>query len=40
MLPTAVVLDADGVVRFVHETDNYRFRPDPAEFVRVLAEIA
>lgn len=36
VLPTAVVLDADGVVRFAHETDNYRFRPDPALFLDAL----
>lgn len=36
VLPTAIVLDADGVVRFAHETDNYRFRPDPALFLEAL----
>lgn len=36
VLPTAVVLDADGVIRFAHETDNYRFRPDPALFLEAL----
>lgn len=39
VLPTAVVLDGDGVVRFAHETDNYRFRPDPALFLETLREI-
>jgi len=37
VLPTAVVIDADGVVRFSDQTDNYRFRPDPALFMEVLA---
>ncbi len=37
VLPTAVVLDADGVVRFSDQTDNYRFRPDPTLFMEVLA---
>jgi len=37
VLPTAVVLDAGGVVRFSDQTDNYRFRPDPALFMEVLA---
>ena len=36
VLPTAVVLDAEGVIRFAHETDNYRFRPDPELFVEAL----
>ncbi|MEZ5246981.1 MAG: peroxiredoxin family protein [Acidimicrobiales bacterium] len=36
VLPTAIVLDAEGVVRFSHETDNYRFRPDPALFLDAL----
>jgi len=36
VLPTAIVLDADGIVRFAHETDNYRFRPDPALFLEAL----
>lgn len=39
VLPTAVVLDADGVVRFAHETDNYRFRPDPALFLDALRSL-
>lgn len=39
VLPTAVVLDGAGVVRFAHETDNYRFRPDPAQFIGVLREL-
>ena len=37
VLPTAVVLDAGGIVRFAHETDNYRVRPDPALFLEVLS---
>ena len=36
VLPTAVVLDAAGVILFAHETDNYRFRPDPALFLEAL----
>lgn len=36
VLPTAIVLDSDGVVRFAHETDNYRFRPDPELFLEAL----
>jgi len=37
VLPTAVVIDPEGVVRFSDQTDNYRFRPDPALFMEVLA---
>lgn len=40
VLPTAVVLDADGVIRLAHETDNYRFRPDPALFLESLRQFA
>jgi len=36
VLPTAIVLDAAGVVRFSDQTDNYRFRPDPALFMEIL----
>ncbi|MFT5201310.1 MAG: peroxiredoxin [Candidatus Aldehydirespiratoraceae bacterium] len=36
VLPTAIVVDRDGVIRFAHETDNYRFRPDPALFLDAL----
>jgi peroxiredoxin len=40
VLPTVVVLDAEGVIRFAHETDNYRFRPDPALFLDAVREFA
>ncbi|MDW3220545.1 MAG: peroxiredoxin family protein [Acidimicrobiales bacterium] len=40
VLPTAVVLDADGVVRFAHETDNYRIRPDPELFLDTLRTLS
>ncbi|MEZ5166026.1 MAG: hypothetical protein R2695_05880 [Acidimicrobiales bacterium] len=40
VLPTVVVLDTAGVVRLAHETDNYRFRPDPRRFVDVLRELS
>lgn len=39
VLPTAVVIDAEGIVRFAHETDNYRFRPDPALFLDALRRL-
>ncbi len=39
VLPTAVVLDATGVVRYADQTDNYRFRPDPSQFLEVLEKL-
>lgn len=36
VLPTVVVIDAEGRIRFADETDNYRVRPEPATFLRVL----
>ena len=39
VLPTAVILDADGVVRFSDETGNYRFRPHPDLFLTVLRDL-
>ena len=39
VLPTAVVIDGHGVVQFAHETDNYRFRPDPALFLAALGDL-
>jgi peroxiredoxin len=37
VLPTVVITDPDGIVLFTDQTDNYRVRPDPAVFFRVLA---
>lgn len=36
VLPTVVIIDADGYIRFADETDNYRVRPEPETFLRVL----
>lgn len=36
VLPTVVVTDRDGIVRWTHETDNYRVRPEPDLFLSVL----
>ncbi len=38
VLPTVILTDAEGVVRWVDETDNYRVRPEPETFLRVLDE--
>lgn len=38
-LPTVVVIDAGGVVRWAQTTDNYRVRPEPETFLAVLDEL-
>ena len=35
-MPTVIISDADGVVRWLDLTDNYRVRPEPETFLRVL----
>ena len=36
LMPTVVMIDAQGRVIFVDLTDNYRVRPEPATFLRIL----
>ncbi|MBO6939999.1 MAG: redoxin domain-containing protein [Deltaproteobacteria bacterium] len=36
VLPTVVVIDADGIVRMADQTDNYRVRPEPETFLAAL----
>jgi peroxiredoxin len=36
VLPTVLIIDQAGVIIYAHQTDNYRLRPEPAEFLRVL----
>lgn len=36
VMPTVVIVDADGIVRYCDLTDNYRVRPEPAEFLAEL----
>ncbi len=36
VLPTVVVTDAEGRILFSDQTDNYRVRPEPQTFLRVL----
>jgi peroxiredoxin len=38
VLPTAIIVDAEGRILFTDQTDNYRVRPDPAIFLRALAQ--
>lgn len=40
VLPTVIVLDEKGVVRWADETDNYRVRPEPETFLPLLRELA
>ena len=35
-MPTTIVIDADGIVRFVEVADNYRLRPDPDAYLSYL----
>ena len=36
VLPTVIITDENGSILFTDQTDNYRVRPDPAVFLRVL----
>ena len=38
VLPTVIITDAKGRVAWVHETDNYRVRPDPDVYMEVLRQ--
>lgn len=38
VLPTVIITDADGKILFTDQTDNYRVRPDPRVFLRVLSD--
>ena len=37
-MPTLVVTDAQGMIRFADLTDNYRLRPEPATYLQLLTE--
>jgi peroxiredoxin len=39
-MPTVIITDRDNTVVFASQTDNYRIRPQPDEFIRVLQGIA
>ena len=36
VLPTVVVIDAEGTILLADQTDNYRVRPEPGMFIDVL----
>ena len=38
VLPTVVITDARGSILWVHETDNYRIRPEPGTYLDVLRQ--
>jgi peroxiredoxin len=38
VLPTVIITAAGGKILWSHETDNYRVRPEPALYLRVLRE--
>lgn len=38
VMPTVVITDASGKIVFLDQTDNYRVRPEPETFLRVLKE--
>ena len=39
VLPTVIITDRTGRIVYVDQTDNYRVRPEPAEFLRVLGSL-
>ncbi len=40
VLPTVLILDENGRIIYVNLTENYRIRPEPAEYMRVLDGLA
>ena len=40
VMPTVVITDSDGVILFADQTDNYRIRPEPDTFLKVLDDQA
>lgn len=39
VFPTVIVVDSNGVIRWVDQTDNYRVRPEPETFLPILREL-
>ncbi len=39
VLPTVIITDEKGKIIFVDQTDNYRVRPEPATFLKVLRNL-
>ena len=40
ILPTVVLTDQNGIIRYADLTDNYRVRPEPSTYLRLLDSIA
>ena len=40
VLPTLIITDSKGIIRFADFTDNYRVRPEPSSYLKILAKIA
>lgn len=38
VLPTVIMTDAEGIILFADQTDNYRVRPEPDTFLRLFRE--
>jgi hypothetical protein len=36
-MPTVIIVDGEGRILYTDQTDNYRVRPEPDVFFRVLA---
>ncbi len=39
VLPTLVVTDKEGIIRFADLTDNYRLRPEPSQYLDLLKQL-
>jgi len=38
VMPTVIIVNAEGEILFADQTDNYRMRPEPDTFLRILDE--
>lgn len=39
VLPTLVILDKEGIIRFADLTHNYRLRPEPSQYLKLLEQL-
>jgi hypothetical protein len=40
VFPTVIIVDHDGIIRWVDQTDNYRVRPEPDTFLPIIRQLA
>ena len=40
VLPTVIITDENGRILYINLTENYRIRPEPAEYIRVIDSFA